>query len=88
MANKRKWIHLEKTNPVISYTLAGPDLDIFLELILKVLLIIRSVLVVLVRHGNGARKIKRKIDYDNTEFQGMSDLNTVWILFSYVPPIP
>lgn len=54
MANRRKWIHLEKTKPVISYTLIGPDLNIFLELILKLLLIIRSVLVVLVRHVNGA----------------------------------
>lgn len=54
MANRRKWIHLEKTNPVISYTLVGPDLNIFLELILKLLLIITSVLVVLVRHVNGA----------------------------------
>lgn len=31
-ADKRKWIHLEKTSPVFSYTSVGPDLDIFLEL--------------------------------------------------------
>lgn len=30
--NKRKWIHLEKTNPVFSYPLVCSDLDIFLDL--------------------------------------------------------
>lgn len=34
------------------------------------------------------RKIKRKMDYDSTEFQGTSDLNIMWILFSYIPLIP